>query len=314
MFEALVEDVITRWDSELAMLERLYYFDKEILKLLLMVELGFPADLLMNRLEFDVAYAMTLVLTPLRVFTKFVQNKSSVTLAYMPQKIDELITALAPGSFAARLAGCAAGVLEEMEKFQRCLVASIKIRFSDIFEGESLALAARYFLPGKDLFQFQNFTVDDAKLEIVTENILSDLVELLPATTTEAQKAKKRTLARAILLAAREALDEEDPEVNPLEWWPNHPDFSILYAVVKMLLQIPASSAENERSFSSASFIMDQRRTRLDIDNFRREHRIRRALCSAASPQEKVERSNALLERFAEKSAQIRAEAQEAPQ
>ena len=76
-----------------------------------------------------------------------------------------------------------------------------------------------------------------------------------------------------------------------------------------MLLQIPDSSAENERSFSSASFILDQRRTRLDIDNFRLEHRIRRALVAGRSQEEKLQCSNELIQRFAEAIAQLKAAA-----
>jgi len=84
MFESLVEDVITRWDSELAMMERAYYFDREILELLSRPALGIPAEMALNRFEFDLMYAMTLVLAPIRVFTKFAQHKSAVTFAYVP--------------------------------------------------------------------------------------------------------------------------------------------------------------------------------------------------------------------------------------
>jgi hypothetical protein len=114
----------------------------------------------------------------------------------------------------------------------------------------------------------------------------------------------------------RDSLDEEPEDEDPLVWWPSHPEYTALFPVAKMLLQIPASSAENERSFSSASFILDQRRTRLDIDNFRREHRIRRAVCVGRTPAEKLEFSNGLIERFAGNVADARAlnAAQEAAQ
>ena len=118
IFDSLIEDVVARWDSELPMLERLVYFDAEILKLFRMEGLGLPADLVLDRFEFDLASAMTEVLVPFRIFTKFVQLKSSVTLAYVPRKIDDLVSALAPGSFAAVLQGNAAGVLAQMKIFQ----------------------------------------------------------------------------------------------------------------------------------------------------------------------------------------------------
>jgi hypothetical protein len=156
------------------------------------------------------------------------------------------------------------------------------------------------FLPGQNLFSFRNFVVSSEKLLLVKENILSDFVELLPVTMVEEKKAKQKGLAKQTLEVARDALDDTDVDFDPLIWWPSHPEYTLLYPVAKMLLQIPLSSAENERSFSSASFVLDQRRTRLDIDNFRREHRIRRALCSGTTPQEKLERSNELIERFSQ--------------
>ena len=98
----------------------------------------------------------------------------------------------------------------------------------------------------------------------------------------------------------RVLLDDAPEDEDPLAWWPAHQDFSNIYRVVKMLLQIPASSAENERSFSSASFILDERRTRLDLDNFRREHRIRRAICAGTTPEQRLQLSNELMQRFSQ--------------
>ncbi len=263
-------------------------------------------ELVLNRFELDLAYGMTLVLTPFRIFTKFVQNKSVVTLAYVPQKIDELISAIAPGSFAARLAGLAPGVLPQVEAFQLCLVQSLKERFSDLFEGDSLALAARMFLPGPNLFDFENFEVGDQILASVRDNILSDFVELLPLGMTEARKQLQKNLAGSTLDLARITLDESPVDTDPLFWWPEHAEFTLIFPVAKEMLQIPAASAENERSFSSASFVLDQRRTRLDLDNFRREHRIRRALCAGRTPEEKLAISNDLMERFAQRVAEER--------
>jgi hypothetical protein len=229
--------------------------------------------MILNRFEFDLMLAMTLVLGPLRAFTKFAQHKTRVTLAFIPKLVDELVDQLGPGAFAERLAGRADGVLAACEAFQAELVSSIKKRFSSHFEGDSLSLAASYFLPGKvdDLYRFLHFELDEDTLDVVRSNILSDVSELSHAAVN---------FARAALTEARRRLDEEDPATDPLEWWQQHPEFTILYPVAKMYLQIPASSAENERSFSSASFVLDDLRTRLDLDNFRREHRLRRFLLS----------------------------------
>lgn len=278
MFESLVEDVITRWDSELAMMERAYYFDREILELLSRPALGIPAEMALNRFEFDLMYAMTLVLAPIRVFTKFAQHKSAVTFAYVPKLIDDLICALVPGSFAARLQNCHPDTLEASEAFQAELVASLKQRFQPLFSGDSLALAARYFLPGRNLFVFENFDVNEGILQAVRDNILGDVVELLPPDAPQFRRDGLAAMSRISLQTARAELDNAETEEDPLHWWPLHPEFTSLYPVAKMYLQIPASSAENERSFSSASFTLDPRRTRLDLDNFRREHRLRRFL------------------------------------
>lgn len=74
----------------------------------------------------------------------------------------------------------------------------------------------------------------------------------------EARKVKQKELARQTLEVARDALDDSLEETDPLDWWPNHPACTLLYPVTKILLQIPDSSAENERSFSSAinSFVL----------------------------------------------------------
>lgn len=299
MYETLVEDVVTRWDSEYDMMDRINYFDYEILELERMPNIGIPDDLILDRFEFDLSYAMTKVLLPFKIFTKFVQSKSVVTLAYVPRKIDELVSALAPGSFAAVLRGCADGVLAAMEDFQLCLVDSIKLRFGPMFQGQSIALAARMFLPGNDLFLFQNFEVTDETLKVVRKNILSDFVELLPPGTLEPKKVRQRALAKATLADARLTLNELAEDLDPLELWPSMPEYTLLYPSAQMHLQIPSASAENERSFSSASFVLDPRRTRLDLDNFRKEHRIRRHIFSSANPAERLLASTDLIDEFA---------------
>ena len=179
-----------------------------------------------------------------------------------------------------------------MKSFETILPASTVIfMFSYDFDG--------FFKDFVSLFQFDNFEVGQEILDTVKENILSDFAELLDSEMSEVKKTRQINLAGQTLDVVRDSLDEEPEDEDPLVWWPSHPEYTALFPVAKMLLQIPASSAENERSFSSASFILDQRRTRLDIDNFRREHRIRRALCVGRTPAEKLEFSNGLIERFA---------------
>ena len=80
-----------------------------------------------------------------------------------------------------------------------------------------------------------------------------------------------------------------------------------------MLLVIPASTAEDERSFSSAGFTLDKLRTRMDLDNFRREHRIRQFLVAGTDPhhqdgrQLRVERALTLIARLGNQINQAQA-------
>ena len=292
------------------LLERLVYFDNELLQLFSNPELGIEPDMMLNREEFDLAYGMTLVLNPIRIVTKFVQCRDRVTLPYVPGYLDRLVTQLSPGAFAIQLQGRAAGVLAQVEAFQARLVASIRERFADLFQAESLALAGRMLLPGANLFQFTNFDVNEATLAAVRENMLNDLVELLPPDMSLARKNRNRVAAAAALDLARDELDVADEHDDPLVWWPDpaHQNLGALFPLVRMLLAIPASSAEDERAFSSAGVTLSPRRTRLDIDNFRREHRVRQYLASNASlnsqtgRRQRLERANLLLRLFGEMS------------
>lgn len=308
MYDALVIDVETRWDSELGLMERVVYFDGIFLAMYARPGLQFPPECILDRFEFDLAYGMTLVLGPLRIFTKFVQNRAVVTLAKVPRMIDELITALRPGAFAALMVGRAEGVMVELERFQACLASRIKARFLDWFSAHSLALEALFMTPGPNRFAFTNFEVGHEAQRTVKQNIIDDLLELLPSTspaaTNPTRRQLHRSMAEAALELARSVLDESDATADPLVLWPAHPELAILFPVAKMLFAVPGSTAEDERSFSSSGFTLDQRRGRLDIDNFRREHRIRQYLTSGmnnnqqAGRRERLARAQSLLEEY----------------
>jgi hypothetical protein len=305
-YQALVTNTETRWDSELALLERLVYFDTEIMVLYGNPDNGITAEMMMDRFEFDLAFGMTLVLTPFRLFTKAVQYRNRVTTAFIPHLLDDLVAQLAPGTFAQRLLGRAQGVLAQVEVFQSHLVAGIRRRFADVFTEGSIALAAAYLLPGPNPLQFANFPFEGGLEESVINRILDDVIALMPPDSTQQQKLRRRALAASALAEARAVLDEEDPSVDPLKWWPSHGDYRSLFDAVKMYLAIPASTADNERVFSSAGFLLNQRRTRLNLDNFRRESRIRQYITtgndstSAVGRQARLKGARTLMERLQE--------------
>ena len=128
---------------------------------------------------------MTLVLAPIKRFTKFIELRTAVTLGYVPGMIDDIITELRPDAFVDRLRESSPLVRAQVNDLQLALVMSLKIRFADEFLGGSLALAARSLLPGKDLLTFQNFEVTDAIKTDIFENLVDDAVALLPSDTPE---------------------------------------------------------------------------------------------------------------------------------
>lgn len=301
------------------MLERLVYFDNEIMGLYGNPDYGITAEMMLDRFEFDLAYGMTLVLNPLRLFTKAVQYRDRVTTAHLPHLLDDLVARLAPGSFAHSLVGRAHGVHEQIETFQLHLVARIRDRFAPIFAEGSLALAACFLLPGPGVLHFHHFDLAPGVRPSVIERILDDVASLRPPGVTEEQQQRRRVLARAALEEARADLDAEDESVDPLAWWPAHHDYRALFDVVKMYLAIPASTADDERVFSSSGFILNQRRTRLDLDNFRRESRIRQYITignpttSQAGRKRRLGAAQTLMERLQEEAIE-RAAAPPGPQ
>jgi hypothetical protein len=294
-WEILVLDNDTRWDTWLYLLERVVFFVDILVALGRRPALRFPPDLLLNGDEHNLAYAMTLILSPIKAFTKFVQTRSGVTLGYVPGRIDEIITEIRPNAFADRLRDCSATVREQANVLQLVLVESIKNRFADMFLGGSLALAARSLLPGKDLLNFQNFDVTNGIKAEVFENMVDDAVALLPAGTPEDEIDDTRISVGATLRIAFKRLAKLDRNTDILKWMPNEKDLAPIFPLSKMLYGVPATSADNERSFSSASFTLDFHRYRLAIDVFRKEHRLRRYLVSGTDSESKSGREARLL-------------------
>jgi hypothetical protein len=277
MYDTLVIDQDTRWDSDINMMDRILYFDPEIMELYTTPGLGIQAECILTRQEFDLVFCMVKFLEPIRSFTKFVQYRNKVTLAHVPGKIDKVVTDMTFERVAPQLIGRADRAVDEARTFSALLIASVKARFASTFTGGSVALAARMLLPGPALMIFQNFDVTPQILNEVRENLLDDFVELLSSDTTEEDKQDLRLSVNGALNMAVRKLVLLPADTDPLRWWPcQREQLGTLFPLVKMLLAVPATSADNERAFSSAGFTLDIRRSRLDIEVFRREHRVRR--------------------------------------
>ena len=209
--------------------------------------------------------------------------------------IDDIITELRPDAFADRLRESFPLFRAQVNDLQLALVMSLKIRFADEFLGGSLALAARSLLPGKDLLTFQNFEVTDAIKTDIFENMVDDAVALLPSDTPEDEIDDTRICVGATLRIAFKRLAELDRNVDVLKYMPSQKDLSPIFILSKMLYGVPGASADNERAFSSASFTLDNRRYRIDINVFRKEHRLRRFLVSGTDTHSKAGREARLI-------------------
>jgi len=305
-YDSLIIDQDTRWDSDLMMMERLVYFDGEIRMLYENPVLRIDDSCLLTKNEFDLVRCMIHLLEPIREFTKEMQHRNKITLAYVPGSIDMVITKLNFESFRPKFRLMEESVLLHAAAFSEDLIASIKTRFSGIFLGGSMALAARFLIPGSTRMTFQNFNVTNAIMDEVKQNMIDDLGSLLPSNTTAEDKEDILGVAAGTLTMAINRLNRLDVGVDPLAWWPaQNETLSILFPLAKMLLAIPATSADNERSFSSAGFTLGPRRTRLDLEIFRSEHRIRRFFVAGTSQhskesrQEKLARLNDFLDHYA---------------
>lgn len=136
-------------------------------------------------------------------------------------------------------------------------------------------------------------------------NMVDDTLALMPNVDPEDLQDIKET-AELLLKRVTRKLRNADPNIDPFTWWPQQQaEFGSLFPMVKMMFAIPATSADNERSFSSASYTLDSHRYKMDIDTFRKEHRIRRHLTGSeghdqAGRQDKVNRMSSLLNIFHE--------------
>ena len=65
----------------------------------------------------------------------------------------------------------------------------------------------------------------------------------------------------------RKSPKDKDGIFDVLSWWKEHStEFPNLSLIARNILCIPASSAASERDFSTAGFVIQERRTQLNLD------------------------------------------------
>eukprot|EP01127_Copromyxa_protea_P009979 TRINITY_DN239_c0_g1_i2.p1 TRINITY_DN239_c0_g1~~TRINITY_DN239_c0_g1_i2.p1 ORF type:complete len:364 (+),score=33.57 TRINITY_DN239_c0_g1_i2:1121-2212(+) len=87
----------TRWDSEVALLEHVLYFDDELKAMYEDPDLQIPPDCMLDALEVELGTTMH-TLKIVRQFMQLVQRKSQPTMCYLPSWMDDLISKLLPRS------------------------------------------------------------------------------------------------------------------------------------------------------------------------------------------------------------------------
>lgn len=310
-YETLIMDVVTRWDSTLSLLERIIYFDSELLLLCADKDLRIPTNCILSSEEFDVARFMVSRLLLIRVFTKKMEYRNLPTLCCLPSALDALVSGLSVPPETDWF-GLSHTVLQHARRFQSDLKGFIMSRFAWVFEANSLALAAALFVPGLCNFGYANFVVNEETKNMVITNCIDDLKRLCPGELSTIQL----TLQAASLNAALEIVKQSPPVAQEdilLYWTKTGPLVPSVVSLVKMLMAIPATSCESERCFRSAGLVMRPERTNLTQENFRRECRLRnwfgvRAEADSApeARKKKLDKAKKLLEKFREKSDQRR--------
>jgi len=193
------------------------------------------------------------------------------TLCFLPTAVDELLQALCINP-TANWCGLSSEVVSKAPLFQKLLHDCVKERFSWVFDTSSLALSSALFCPGQNKLKYQHFTITSEDRTVIMENITTDSAEVL-TNSTKAQLS----MFTATLVAALEVVDIAPAQDSStlLSWWSsNGAPYNCILPLVKMLLAIPATSCENERSFRSAGLLLHSERTNLTVPHFQQEHRI----------------------------------------
>lgn len=175
------------------MIERVIFFDKELLALYNDPMLEIPSDCILYNSEFELCRLMIEYLLAFRLFTKSMEYRNRPTLCHLPSAIDLLVSRLkTPVLPHLHLDP---EIVAEGKAFSDMLTESVIRRFSWIFMNKSLALSAAALVPGRPL-SFNNFDLPENVEEQIFGCLLQELlilskpslgeVDVLQATLLEA--------------------------------------------------------------------------------------------------------------------------------
>ena len=273
----LQQDVATRWNSSLFMLESLLHSRWSVSAVISDTNitdrkyryLDLQAD------QWELAEKLVIVLKPLQVATTFLSSKLNVSASCILPVLTGLVQSLTTSEDHHSV----------IRQFKSTVVCEIERRWSlKLLDPSSLLVISCALDPRFKQLKFLNSN----ERELVKEALLSKM-ELMEASEDAEQPteppAKRPTTALDILLGPEEDSNDESSsalsdelqgylatkaaskDTNPLVWWEangyNHPHIA---KIAKALFSIPAKSTPTERIFSKSGLIVNDLRSTLKPD------------------------------------------------
>jgi hypothetical protein len=276
--ESLIQDVSTRWNSILAMLDRLLKHKDAVLATLEQHnhKLSLP-----TASEWDKLSAMAKLLQPCKDASDFLGGESYVSCSSVLPTLAKLMKLMAESDDDPAYAS----------RFKTALVADIKRRLNDVLtkESKSMWFFVACLLDPRFKNKTYKFCDEDDRgtkaWEIIAEEVQklrqNDSQQIMTVTNVQ-NRPPPRKKQRVLTLSNSEDEDgAEDNEIKryteepkcdrnsePLKWWSLHAaQYPLLSQVARKYLSTPATTVPSERLFSAAGIIVNKRRASLLPEN-----------------------------------------------
>jgi len=269
----LLQEVETRWNSTYTMMERLLEQQTAVDSVLRRTEYE---DLLLTSDEWITVKLLLEVLKPFKTATDFAQQENNASLSIVRP------TLLRLKNYHTRVTANDSILMRTVKATLGTELARHLAMYDNRHNGEQMAAAIMLDPRFKNLEWMGSGSAADKMRATFKKHILETFeIEASGAVPPPAKKAKKQEDLEFLFgtpkksgtsqslegeLAAYFLEPAADFEVSPLEWWKNQSRFPTLALADKRYLCIPATSAPSERVFSTAGYVVSDRRTCLDPD------------------------------------------------
>ena len=267
--KSVQQDTETRWNSKLQMLESVQEAYPEISEILAERE----EESRLDEIDVNVLSQLIQFLVPFREASLALEKEKEITLPFVLLWYTKL------------LAHCE--IKTEDKDFMKDLKSRCSSFLKDKFALKDEHKIATFLCPSFRQLRMlskeeKEYTINLVRKTLEEMEIESDTVTASTSTDTVRNIPKKVKSATKFMEwedeDKTEDLDETELDVYlnleaPISteelniWWKNNQSKLInLSKIARKILSIPATSASCERNFSSAGFLMNERRTRLDPD------------------------------------------------